>query len=68
MTGDTGDTGTTTRRKNGNKVSLSDNVAKNEKKTREVVGAEVAKQVESERRYSDRECRRGACRKTCATL
>ena len=66
MTGDMGDTGTTTRRKKGNKVSLSDNVAKN--KSSEVVGAEVAKQVESERRYSDRECRRGAYRKTFDTI
>ena len=68
MTGDMGDTGTTTRRKKGNKVSLSDNVAKNENKSSEVVGAEVAKQVESERRYSDRECRRGAYRKTFDTI
>jgi len=46
MTGDMGDTGTTTRRKKGNKVSLSVNVAKKEKKTREVVGAEMVKDVD----------------------
>ena len=46
MTGDMGDTGTTVRRKKGNKVSLSVNVTKKEKRTREVVGAESVKGVE----------------------
>ena len=41
LTTEMGDTGTTTRRKKGNKVSLSVNVTKKEKKTREVVGAEL---------------------------
>merc|ERR1719431_511551 len=41
-----GDTGNNTlRRKKGNKVSMSVNVTKKEKRTREVVGAEIVKDV-----------------------
>ena len=43
---DMGDTGNNTlRRKKGNKVSMSVNVTKKEKRTREVVGAEIVKDV-----------------------
>ena len=43
---DMGDTASNTvRRKKGNKVSLSVNVTKKEKRTREVVGADIVKDV-----------------------